>query len=181
MCWGRSKVSRSGSAAMSSDSWNLSSISSSMHSAAWPVSPCHNAWTAQRAFPGRVADVCIWQDIEFWLFRVVVWDSLVCRSARAADMSCSIRAGARARSIPASGTERRAAEWNQSRICADFGHAVSLCRMIASLRFSGGAFDVIGTTAWWQSGHWVKASSSPAYISLCAQNGCPYPALSGHF
>jgi hypothetical protein len=40
-------------------------------------------------------------------------------------------------SIPASGTERRAAEWNQSRICADFGHAVSLCRMIASLRFWG--------------------------------------------
>jgi hypothetical protein len=79
----------------------------------------------------------------------------------------------RARSIPASGTERRAAEWNQSRICADFGHAVSLCRMIASLRFSGGAFDVIGTTTWWQSGHWVKASSSPAYISLCAQNGLP--------
>jgi hypothetical protein len=77
-------------------------------------------------------------DIEFWLFRVVVWDCLVCVVRKGGGYVVQHSGRGRARSIPASGTERRAAEWNQSRICADFGHAVSLCRMIASLRFRVG-------------------------------------------
>jgi hypothetical protein len=50
-----------------------------------------------------------------------------------------------------------------------------------SLRFSGGAFDVIGTTAWWQSGALGEGVIISRRTFLCAQNGCPYPALSGHF
>jgi hypothetical protein len=96
--------------------------------------------------------------------------------ARAVDMSCSIRAGAGLAAFLLQGLSEEQLSGTSLRICADFGHAVSLCRMIASLRFSGGAFDVIGTTTWWQSGHWVKASSSPGVHFPVCSKWVPYPA-----
>jgi hypothetical protein len=108
-----------------------------------PASPCHSAWTGNEHFQVGFAYVCIWQDI----------------NSGSSGSSCGTAwcVGAQGRRIcraafgPGQGLAAfllqglSEEQWNQSRICADFGHAVSLCRMIASLRFSGG-FDVIGTT-----------------------------------
>jgi hypothetical protein len=50
-----------------------------------PVSPCLAGATSISRPIGKVCDVCIWQDIEFWL-GVVVWDSLVPGAQGAADV-----------------------------------------------------------------------------------------------
>jgi hypothetical protein len=127
------------------------------HEAGFSLSQCLDMLNEH---PGRVADVCIWQDIEFWLRSS---DSLVCLVRKGGVVQH--RAGARAQHSPASGTERRAAEWNQSRICADFGHAVSLCRMIRLCAF--GAFDQGQQPG--GSQHWVKASSSRRTFPVCSK------------
>jgi hypothetical protein len=74
------------------------------------------------------------RDIEFWLFRVVVGTAWCVRCARAADARAAFGRG---KGSGLQGRKEQLSGTSLSRICADFGHAVSLCRMIASLRFSG--------------------------------------------
>jgi hypothetical protein len=58
--------------------------------------------------------------------------------ARAADMSCSIRAGARLAAFLLQGLSEEQLSGTSLGYVPIFGHAVSLCRMIASLRFRVG-------------------------------------------
>jgi hypothetical protein len=69
---------------MSSDSWNLSSFRNMQRGMAGFSFTCLGRRT--RAFQVGFADVCIWQDIEFWLFRVVDLGTWCVRCARGGGM-----------------------------------------------------------------------------------------------
>jgi hypothetical protein len=79
-----------------------------------------------------------------------VWDSLVCPVRKDGGYVDSIRTS-KNHSCFRTGSEEQLSGTSLE-IFADFRHAVIYAGILASLAFRVGAFDVGGTTAWWQSG-----------------------------